>query len=888
MASTPKIEIKSYLELFENNCKVRASAVAVKFLRQSLSYKLLGEKVNQLANYLVRIDTKPGTMIGISMERGLEMIISMLAIHKVGAAYVPLDPSYPADRINYMIKDSGLKLILSNHDATFTLPDWHIDTINISRFSEEIALESSTFQLVDIKSEDLAYVIYTSGSTGYPKGVMITHSNLVNFTKLVPKVLDMFDDDIYLQTASITYALSVRQIFVPLSYGLKLVIANPSALQDPGELFKLIKDEKITLVDFIPSYWRSCNVTLNEMKEGDRSDLLNNNLRRIVTIGESLLPDLPLDWKNKFNHPAQIVNIFGQTETTGIITNFKVAENNFDTSSVVPIGEPIPETNVHILNPKDLSPVKIGEIGELCISNPCVGKGYLNNPELTESKFVHNHVSNNKYPLYRTGDFARLSANGTIEYLGRSDQQVKVRGMRVELGEIESVILRKSAVKNVAVVPQTRSNLRTILIAFVSSQKNEEIKADDLKSFVKDNLPPHMVPASFIILDDLPKNPNGKIDRKKLMEYKVLEKEINLSEDTSLSETEQNLISIWKKLLGINTILITDNFFDDLGGDSFLAVHIFLEIEKEFGKRMSVSNLYRTPTIETLARLVDTSSEEQEFHSLVPIRLGTSDSPLFLVHGAGGNILLYRNLSNYLLESMPIYGLQSLGLGGDKPILNSIEEMAKTYIGEMKKIQPSGPYYICGYCMGGTVSLEIAHQLKNQGDEVAFLGMMETYNWSQLPRRSVFDKVKFASEKIIYHWKNLFLLSREGKKSFFITKFNDLKSRTKIWYGKFILMLGVSKDVKIDSIYNQSEIWRLNDYAAFKYKAKYYDGKLTVFLPREKYSVHRVSEAILSTDHAKEIDSVVLPFYPAGMLVGPFAKELAENINSRIKKINGI
>lgn len=873
--------------MFYNNCLIKQDAVAIKYQQQSITYGVLGEKVNQLANYLVRIGAEPGKLIGISTDRSLEMILSMLAIHKVGAAYVPLDPTYPEDRINYMIKDAGLKLILSNHDTTFTLPNRQIETINITRLSAEIEQESSDSPLIDIKPDDLAYIIYTSGSTGYPKGVMITHSNLVNFTRLVPKVLDLLDDDIYLQTASITYALSVRQIFVPLSHGLKLVIANPGAIQDPIELFKLIKDEKITLVDFVPSHWRSCNVILNEMNETDRVDLLNNKLRRIVTVGESLLPDLPSDWKNKFNHDAQIVNIFGQTETTGIITNFKITENNLGTSSVVPIGDPIPDTNVHILNPENLTPVKNGEVGELCVSNPCVGKGYLNNPELTDTKFVHNKIDNNNYPLYRTGDIARLASNGTIEYLGRGDQQVKVRGIRVELGEIESVILRKSEVKNVAVVPQTRSNLGTFLVAFLSEQENQVISTDDLKSFVKDNLPPHMIPVSFIKLDELPRNPNGKIDRKKLMEYKVPGNEIDLSKDSSLSETEQKLISIWKKLLGINSVKITDNFFDDLGGDSLLAVHIFLEIEREFGKRMAISNLYRAPTIETLSGMVDESSVGQEFHSLVPIREGGTSHPLFIVHGAGGNILIYRDLSKHLLQNMPIYGLQSYGLEGDKPLLDSIEEMADAYIEEMKKVQPSGPYYICGYCLGGTISLQIAQQLRNAGDDVAFLAMMETYNWSRLPQRSFYDKAKFAGEKIIYHWKNLLSLSSDGRKSFLITKNGDLKGRIKIWQVKLLSKLGINKNLKSDSITKQSEIWKLNDRAAFKYKANYYNERFTVFLPKEKYSVHSVPEAIWNIEHAKEVDSKVLQSYPAGMLVEPFVKELAENINTRIKKTDG-
>jgi aspartate racemase len=885
MNTITKSKFDNYLDLFTNVSNSNHDSIALKFQEKSLSYGELYQRVNKLANYLVRINAKPGMLIGVSAQRSLEMIISLLAVHRIGAAYVPLDPTYPPERINYMIDDAGLNLVITNHSNFSDFSDKKIEILNIAEVIEDIEKEESHSPLIDINPDDLAYVIYTSGSTGYPKGVMITHSNLMSFIKLVPMVLDMTEKDIYLQTASITYALSVRQIFVPLSYGLKLVIANPTAIQDPIELFRLIKNEKITLADFVPSHWRSCNITLSKMDKVDRDELLQNNLRRIVTVGEALLPDLPLDWKLKFKHNAQIVNIFGQTETTGIVTCYKFSDNNLDKLTAVPIGKPIPETKVEILDQESLSPAVNGEIGELCISSPCVGKGYLNNTELSKSKFVISS-ENGIYPLYRTGDFARISEDGNIEYLGRSDQQVKVRGMRVELGEIESVILRNPAIENVAVVPQTRANHGTFLAAFIATINNQNLNTVDLKNHIKSILPPHMVPVSYTVLDQLPRNPNGKIDRKKLMEYKIPDKEITPSEKSILSETEQKLVSIWKKLLGLNKINITDNFFDDLGGDSLLAVLVFLEIEKEFGKRMAISNLYRAPTIETLAHMVEKDSAEQEFHSLVPIRTGGSDHPLFIIHGAGGNVLIYRDLAKHLLNSMPIYGLQSYGLEGDVPLLNSIEEMAEAYIEEIKKVQPSGPYYICGYCMGGTVALEISQQLKSKGEKVAFLSLLETYDWSNLPKRSIYDKSKFLFQKFVYHWKNFYLLSNNGRASFIATKISDLKYRTKIWMGRFISKVSKSESSKGKSITKQSEIWKNNDNVAFKYKPRFFDGAITVFLPRKKYSVHRIDKAIWNKNHASEIDTVVLPVYPAGMLVEPFVKELAANINARIKQID--
>ncbi|HCW08205.1 MAG TPA: hypothetical protein DGG95_12665 [Cytophagales bacterium] len=878
--------LSSYLDLFDKNCETKPDAVAVKFGNSLLTYSDLYKKSNHLANFLVKKGLTSEILIGVSAERSLETIVSLLAIHRIGAAYVPLDLSCPVDRLKDMIEDSGLLLILSGRRNHFLSLTSKVETIDVTRVVSTLETEKANCSFSEARPDSLAYVIYTSGSTGHPKGVMVTHANLLAFVKLVPKALPVFDEDIYLQSASIAYAVSVRQIFTALSHGLKLVIASSSDVQNPIEFFRLIRDEKVTLVDFVPSHWRSCIAALKSLSEQERVELLRNKLRRIVTIGEPLLPDLPVEWREQLHHPAQVVNIFGQTETTGIITSFDIPEAQLDGSKVVSIGRPIPETQVYILNSESLEKVPDGETGELCVSNACVAKGYLNNPNLTAAKFQPNPFDNNGgRKLYRTGDFARYSSDGSIEYLGRSDQQVKIRGMRVELGEIEAVIIKNANIREVVVVPQTRANYRKVLVAFLTTtQEQKKIDVTELKRFLRANLPPHMIPINFVVLPEMPRNSNGKISRKELMEYRIPQKERDLKCRASLTSYEEKLLAIWKRLLKINSIQATDHFFDDLGGDSFLALLLFIEIEKEFGRTIAISTLYTAPTIEKMASLIASRDAKCEFHSLVPIKPSGTGCALFLVHGAGGNVLIYRDLSKHLSNHRPIYGLQSCGLEDRKQQLLSIEEMAKAYLHDIKRIQPLGPYLLCGYCMGGTIALEVAQQLKRLGDEVAFLAMLETYDWSKLPPRSIFDKSRFLGEKILFHWKNLRLLSNDGMKYFLANKSSELKNRTKIWALQVLSAVGKNGHAKNSSLARQSEIWKQNDKACFRYQASFYDGRLTVFLTKKKYSVHRFPEATWNQNHAKEIDMLILPFYPAGMLVEPFVRKLAKHIDAKIDK----
>lgn len=864
--------ISTFVELGNSN----SFNSALKFGNSELNYAELNFEVERIASLLLSKGLNQYDFIGINLTRSLETVISILAVLKIGAAYIPLDPTYPKERLNYIISDAGIKAIIT--ESTISNNAESIITINL----DKIEIGDLIGANAEIKLEDTAYIIYTSGSTGKPKGVEVTHNNLFNFVRLAQKSLGTNSSDICLGTASINYALSVRQIFVPLTIGAKLVFSSNEELQDPEKLLLLIKKEKITQIDLVPSHLRSLIFYLLSLDDQKKNDVLSNNLKRIVTVGEPLSAELLELWYNKLNQVVPIINIFGQTETTGIICYNKTNPTD-QLTGIVPIGNAIDETDLYILD-ENLNTVTEGMEGELCISNSCVAKGYFNRPELTKEKFIENKFNiDSEYKIYRTGDLI-VKRNNLIYYIGRKDSQVKIRGMRVEIGEIEYAINEIDFVEQSIVIP-IKQDIDIRLVAFIKSSNvnSGETKTTLIKSILAKKIPAHMMPSEFVFIDNFPLNPNGKIDRLKLSEFITPQKDV--VEEKNATKVELKLLELWQKILRKKNFSINDDFFS-IGGDSLSAVNLFIEIEKEFNKHLPISVLYTAPTISNLAEIITNEKNlKDHLKSLVPIRKAGSKTPLFFVHGAGGNILLYRDLVKYIDNEVPFYGLQSIGLDGIENKLETIEEMAIRYLEEIKTIHPQGPYLIGGYCMGGTIAIEIAQLLTKQGEEVKAVFLLETYNWCALPSRSSLDKYYYAYQKIVFHFNNLFILNWAEKKLFLSNKWNELKNRKNIWFAEFSSSLSTDKN----RINNQdkilADIWEQNDKAAFKYQSKEYKGEVFQFLPKQRYKIHSTNKA----DWEKIIPNVKvtnLPVYAAGMLVEPFVRLLGHEINKILKVKN--
>ncbi len=685
-------------------------ATALVFGEQRLSYAEFNESANQLAHCLVAAGVRPGSVVGVCLERSIDMVVALHAIVKAGGAYLPLDPEYPSDRIQYMAGDAGIKLLLT-HSALldrFTLQGVHVlalDTeyLRIGRFPKHNPD-------APVKTDDIAYVIYTSGSTGKPKGVAVPHRGLLNRLQWMQAQYSLDANDSVLQKTPYSFDVSVWEFFWPLMTGASLVVAAPGEHRDSRRLVELINQHGITTLHFVPSMLRAF---LNDPQAASCE-----SLRRVICSGEALPFDLQQLCFATLKE-AELYNLYGPTEASIDVSHWTCRRDGVDT--IVPIGIPIANTALHILDGA-LNPVPIGVAGELHIGGVGLARGYLNKPELTAEKFIRNPFSDAADSrLYKTGDLARYRVDGSIEYLGRLDFQVKIRGFRIELGEIEAVLAQCPGVKACVVVAREENSDKR-LVAYVVAY-GEALQAAALREALLERLPEHMVPSVFVMLDELPLNSNGKVDRRALPKPEAGRSDRSVFIPPR-DAVEHAVVKHWEAVLNVQPIGVRDNFFE-LGGHSLLAVNLMTRIEKEFGKTLPMALLFRKPTVEQLAEVLREQVTLPAPSPLVPIQTAGTGTPFFCVAGGGGSVLYYYPLAQHMGADRPFYGLQAPGLDGECEPLSRVEEMAATYIDALRAVQPHGPYFLGGHCFGGLVAFEMAQQLRMQGETVAQLVLMD-------------------------------------------------------------------------------------------------------------------------------------------------------------------
>jgi amino acid adenylation domain-containing protein len=851
-------------ELFEEQVEKTPNNLSLIFKGKKLTYRQLNERSNQLARRLKERGVNPDQIVGLMVDDSpIEMILGIISILKAGGAFLPIDPEYPKDRIEYMMEDSNVGLLLTQTNLKDKI-HFEGEVINLENQSL-FTRDSSNLGKIN-QSNDLAYVIYTSGSTGKPKGVQIEHTSIVNQIYGLEKIYT-FDSSLHhILLAPFTFDPSVQQIFLPLTSGGKLFLVSKSSKYNMAELSDFVVSNHIDILNTVPSLM---NVLLDQINGYD--DL---HFKYIILAGEVFTKNLYLRLRESLS-AEKIVNIYGPTEATINTTLYecKLEEAN----STIPIGKPLMNYNVFILDEhQNLLP--IGVPAEICISGVGLTRGYLNNPELTAEKFVANPFTPGER-IYRTGDLGRWTADGNIEFLGRIDHQVKVRGFRVEPGEVETVLGQHPAVREAVVIDQEDHSGNTRLVAYIVLNQEQTLPIGELRSFLKENLPDYMVPSAFVMLDALPLTPNGKVDRRALPVPDQVRRDPEKDFVPPRDELEYQLTRIWEKILDTQPIGVNDDFFE-LGGNSLAAAQVFAKLEKNLGVKLPLATLFQAPTIEQLSNILSKEGWKASWSSLVAIQSRGSKPPLFLVHAAGGNVLMYRELALHLGPDQPLYGLQAQGLDGRQPFITRVEEMASHYIEAIKTVQGKGPYFLGGYCLGGTIALEMAQQLHAKNDKVALLALFETLNWANSKAESFFNNVQFYLEKTNFHLRNFLLLSPNEKITFLQEELYSLKSRKDVWSGMLLSKFRKSLQFRNSTPLLLSKLWKVNYQAALHYEPKIYPGRIVHFQPIKEYSLYNFPASAWEGLAAGGIKTYKLNVYPGAMMVEPFVRDTAKTLKA--------
>ncbi|HYP40297.1 MAG TPA: amino acid adenylation domain-containing protein [Chloroflexia bacterium] len=597
-------------QLFEEQVEKTPDGVAVSFEGEHLTYRELNSRANQLAHHLIKLGVGPEKLVGICMERSIGMVAGILGILKAGGAYVPLDPTYPQERIAFMLQDcqAGVVITHSNLAGSLPLADSNVQIVCLDTVGEG---EREDNPQIEVSDKNLAYVIYTSGSTGIPKGAMNTHSGICNRLTWMQEAYGLTGADRVLQKTPFSFDVSVWEFFWPLITGARLVVARPEGHKDSAYLAQLIAEQEITTLHFVPSMLQ---VFLQEPALETLSCL-----KRVICSGEALPFNLQQRFYSRLD--AELHNLYGPTEAAVDVT-FWACERKAD-SQVVPIGRPIANTQIYILD-GHLQPVPVGVAGELYIGGVGLARGYFNRPSLTAEKFIPNPFVSTEYRvsstellphsggerLYRTGDLARFAPDGSIEYLGRTDDQVKIRGNRVELGEIEAVLGQHPSVREAVVVARKDVPGDERLVAYLvcSPQvQNGESAIGEIRAFLKERVPDYMLPSQFVVLESLPLSPNGKVERRALPAPPVLRMAPESGYVAPVTGLERSLAGVWKEVLSVEKVGVHDNFFD-LGGHSLLMAQVRGRLQEVLARDVPMLDLFRYPTISSLAKYL---SQEQ-------------------------------------------------------------------------------------------------------------------------------------------------------------------------------------------------------------------------------------------------------------------------------------
>jgi amino acid adenylation domain-containing protein len=696
----------------ERQAEKTPHAVAGIFEGTEWSYAELNDRSNRVANALRDRGVGLETVVGIFLQRSLEVLPALIGIFKTGAAYLPIDCSLPIERVQYLLKDAGASVVIT-------------EDVLVLDESSNLALNQDGLHVLDIRdalnysvdlatalpssdSRNLAYVIYTSGSTGEPKGVEIEHASLTNFLWAMQEELAFSAADVMVALSSPSFDISLFELLLPLVSGGTVVIAPYSAATNAEALQVLLEQHRVTVMLATPATWQ---LLVDSGWTGAPG-------MRAITGGEAISPSLA---RKLLARVGSVWNHYGPTETTVAATTYRVSGEE----QRIPIGASVRGLKLFVLD-EEQHLVAVGAVGELYIGGMGVARGYRNRPRLSAERFV-SIINQEGVPerVYRTGDFVRQLNDGVLEFVGRVDNQTKLRGFRIELEEIEATLAQHKAVKECLVVAREMGDHDKRLVAFITTPERHDGFVSALREFLRSKLPPYMIPSAFVFLDAMPLTVNRKIDRHSLETMPVAQWNLPAERATKVSDPViAELMHIWRDVLGLAVNSQYDNFFD-VGGHSLLAARLAGQVHAKFGTKLPLAVLLGAPTIAELARVIQDKGWKPSWSPLVVLREGGRKNPLFCVHAIGGNVLEFRQLAANMSEDQPVYGVQARGLNRQELPPQTIQEMAADYVAQIRSVQPEGPYFLAGHSAGGVVAFEMARQLRQIGKKVELLALLD-------------------------------------------------------------------------------------------------------------------------------------------------------------------
>ena len=806
---------QSIPELFEEQAAATPNRTALLHSGRAVTYDELNRRASQLARKLRDSGVAAEAPVGLFLERSPEMMVAALAVLKAGGTYVPLDPAYPMSWLNFLLEDSQAAVVLTVEKFLAQVPAHPGKTLCLDRDWPEIETQSAENLKDQPTADSLAYLIYTSGSTGTPKGVMGLHRGAINRFAWMWNKYPFADGEVCCQKTSPNFVDSIWEMFGPLLRGVPSLILDDATVRDPMELVAQLAEARVTRIVLVPSLMRLLLDTYAEMP------VSLHRPRFWISSGEALTADLCQRFHTLIPD-GRLLNLYGSSEVAADVTFFECTAS-IAQESRVPLGLPIANTQIHLLD-SGMQPVPIGVPGEIYAGGDGLARGYYRRPDLTTERFVSSPLQEFPGTLYQTGDVGRRRSDGQIEYLGRSDHQIKIRGFRVELGMIESVLSACDGVKTAIAATHKDESGDLSIVGYAVPAPGNALQEDALRRSVRERLPEHMVPARVVVLEKLPLLPNGKVNRRALPRPDAQTLRSAQPAQAARNEVERRLVSIWQELLNRETIGVNQSFFD-LGGHSLLVSRLILRVNREFGKKVSLSDVFHAPTVERLARLLQDQEQLAYPRGILPIQPEGGALPIYCVRGGP----LFLGVAKKLGTNQPFFGLEL-----PAPELKALpddyrfEDLAASFVSILRQQQPHGPYQLCGLCVNGALAYEMACQLERQGERVPLLVLLDTQNpanyWDYKNHR-----VQYMMQKGVFHIQKLLNVGKDSLAHYWSDRWAGIRRRANAVRWRVL-----RAQVKHWHLETPEDFDPIIHPASWNYRPQPYRGSVVLFKPMDR------------------------------------------------------